>query len=1003
MTMLLLLVLAAAPSEREMRTLAARLSHAEFRERDEATRELIAIGEPALPILAGLCEDAETEAGWRARSIFLGVRGYPFPAQTRLDAIIEEVAGGPVRDPQALAAEIVEIGEGAVEHVAKALERMGPRGKAFRARILARFAVRAVQEGPPARRDAARSALARAGTLGIPALREAARDPGVPEGSRLFALEGIARIATGQAAEVACDLLADPAPALRRASEALIAESGDARHWRAIAGGLAARPGDWKDGVRDLVASVAARIGEDRIVESLRDHDPNVRVLSAWACALLEENEPPPSLRSALADEDPRVRAEAAEALATFARAEDVEPLAERLRGEEDPGVRRVLLESLARLPGDAAPRWIAVALRDPSLWVRRRAVRLLGRRGQTSLLAVLVATARDPDPIAAREAMVSVRAIAKGDAPEPPGLDADPDAVKKAAAALLVWWSRNEAEISGKGEERGPASQAGESARVLSEMGKLIAENFYSVGREEKLDPAKLVDPARGAMAKAGAACAVEKARPFLTQVLEKGAFYDLDDLGRFPASLPLTWGTQDWTAILNAGARALAAGVGDPFTRLIISHDPEGRLTKEVIPVLFGGAQSNGLILRKEKDRVAVDFVLYDSPAYWAGIAWGDRVIFLDGKAPGDRDEVELNRRVNEKLELTIFREGWRRPQRFALEPAAVFEREPARGEVLPGGIGYLRLQYFGFDAAAKFEWTLRKIDAAKPKALIIDLRGNPGGLVAAAVEIADKFLPAGEKITTLWNRDGKQEEFLATDSEADRTYPLVVLIDRSSASAAEMLSGAWRDDDRATLVGDRTYGKGVGQQGFAVSGLPGKSILGTAAPLYILTLTTVRYTLPSGASPHGTGVAPHLELISPIPSGERHERVLSVTRAKGFAPFVEGLLKEHGDLVKTLARFDGGDPARWPGLAEFAASIDPAVPAADVRDAVRAAVRARLACDDPQAVLVDFDDDPALRAAVRQAARKADIDISEIIEYGGKPKAPPEPPRDADPKAL
>ena len=118
-------------------------------------------------------------------------------------------------------------------------------------------------------------------------------------------------------------------------------------------------------------------------------------------------------------------------------------------------------------------------------------------------------------------------------------------------------------------------------------------------------------------------------------------------------------------------------------------------------------------------------------------------------------------------------------------------------------------------------------------------------------------------------------QKQEIMSTASETDREYPLAILINRSSASASELMSGTLQDLDRAVLVGERTYGKGIGQQGFQISGFTSKSLLGESATFYLLSLTTMRYFFPSGKNPHGVGVSPDRDVQPWTASGDRSPR--------------------------------------------------------------------------------------------------------------------------------
>jgi carboxyl-terminal processing protease len=151
----------------------------------------------------------------------------------------------------------------------------------------------------------------------------------------------------------------------------------------------------------------------------------------------------------------------------------------------------------------------------------------------------------------------------------------------------------------------------------------------------------------------------------------------------------------------------------------------------------------------------------------------------------------------------------------------------------------IGYLEVRSFSETIMSQFDEELSALESQGIKALIVDLRGNPGGLLSAAVDMSARFLD-GKEITSMKMRNGEPETFVAPSGWADgRNYPLVVLVDENSASASEIFTGAIRDYHRGTIVGKRTYGKGSVQRMLSMA--DGSQVK----------LTIARYYLPSGQS--------------------------------------------------------------------------------------------------------------------------------------------------------
>jgi carboxyl-terminal processing protease len=214
-----------------------------------------------------------------------------------------------------------------------------------------------------------------------------------------------------------------------------------------------------------------------------------------------------------------------------------------------------------------------------------------------------------------------------------------------------------------------------------------------------------------------------------------------------------------------------------------------------------------------------------------------------------------------VGSRVRLAVGRDGEPEPLQFELERSDVQVRT-VRAEALPGHYGYVRITHFNDATPRDLGRRLSELQADAPlSGLVLDLRGNPGGVLDSAVRVADDFLESGVIVRADGRTPDARFEMKATGGDLLRAAPLVVLVDRGSASGAEIVAGALRDHGRATLMGERTFGKGSVQ---------------TVMPLrdgQALKLTTSRYFTPSGASIHDRGIEPDVALADasqPAPPG-------------------------------------------------------------------------------------------------------------------------------------
>jgi carboxyl-terminal processing protease len=295
------------------------------------------------------------------------------------------------------------------------------------------------------------------------------------------------------------------------------------------------------------------------------------------------------------------------------------------------------------------------------------------------------------------------------------------------------------------------------------------------------------------------------------------------------------------------------------------------------------FGGL---GITVAQDNGLIKVIDTMDDTPASKAGIKPGDTIIALNGMSVrwlSLKDAVEQMRGAPKSMvTLTIKREGGAKPLVISLR-REVIHLEVVKQRMEPDNIGYVRLSEFNEQADAGLKQavkSLRRRAGGRLKALILDLRDNPGGLLAQAVAIAGDFIAQGEIVSTR-ARHAEDAQWLGVEgTDILGGAPLVVLINGDSASASEIVAAALQDHHRAVLVGTRSFGKGSVQTEIPV---PGNGAM---------LLTTARYYTPSGHSIQGLGISPDVQVSEtredvPNFGAEREADLNHVLQNKGGTP--------------------------------------------------------------------------------------------------------------------
>jgi carboxyl-terminal processing protease len=255
------------------------------------------------------------------------------------------------------------------------------------------------------------------------------------------------------------------------------------------------------------------------------------------------------------------------------------------------------------------------------------------------------------------------------------------------------------------------------------------------------------------------------------------------------------------------------------------------------------FEGYSGIGIYFDIIRDKITVMSVIQGGPSDKAGLISGDRIVAIDGQSAIGlkRDDVPLKLMGprGTAVSVAVERTGWYQPRTYRLIRDDVHvESIPFAAMVRPG-VGYIQIARFSSTTGSELEKALEKLESQQMQSLVLDLRQNQGGYLESAVQVSDLFLPGGKRIVyTKGRTPGTFREFFSTNKNpAKKMLPLIVLQDRISASASEIVAGALQDWDRALIVGESSFGKGLVQTQFRFK--DGSALL----------MTTAQYYTPSG----------------------------------------------------------------------------------------------------------------------------------------------------------
>ncbi|KIL41511.1 peptidase S41 [Gordoniibacillus kamchatkensis] len=306
------------------------------------------------------------------------------------------------------------------------------------------------------------------------------------------------------------------------------------------------------------------------------------------------------------------------------------------------------------------------------------------------------------------------------------------------------------------------------------------------------------------------------------------------------------------DHDKLIDGAINGMLSALGDPFT--VYMDQKEAAQFDESITSSFQGI---GAEVSVENGKVVVVSPIKGSPAEKAGLHAHDVIVSVNGEK---LDGLTVNQAVSKirgpkgtQAKLTILRDGVGDPIEVIVVRADI-DVETVYAEMLADGIGKIEIRQFSANTAKRFAEELKGLEAKGMKGLIIDVRNDPGGLLNVVVDIVEPFVPKGKPIVQVEDRNGRREP--TESSGGTKHYPVVVLVNKGSASASEILAGAFKEAVGSKLVGETTYGKGTVQVTFEKEMGDGSNIK----------MTVYKWLTPNGNWIHKKGIEPDIAVEQP-----------------------------------------------------------------------------------------------------------------------------------------
>ena len=309
-----------------------------------------------------------------------------------------------------------------------------------------------------------------------------------------------------------------------------------------------------------------------------------------------------------------------------------------------------------------------------------------------------------------------------------------------------------------------------------------------------------------------------------------------------------------------------------------------------RESLNNAFGGL---GIYIAIQDGLPTVVAPIEGTPAFFIGIKPGDKIVDIEGVSTQGMDSNQVIKRLkgapNTKVSIKVFREEALELLPFTIT-RAVIQVPTIRFAFVRPGVAYIRILSFGEKTISDFKNAIQELQKDGIQKLVLDLRNNPGGLLKVSVQLVDLFLNKGKIVFTKGRQAQENEVFTSTSAKTifPASIPMVVLVNRGSASASEIVAGALQDTRRAIIVGDKTFGKGSVQ-----SIIP----LSKSQEAIAMRLTVQKYFTPSGRSIHGKGIEPDVFVYIPKKDFDQ----IYMERKLYNGPWIKDFIKKYPQHTK------------------------------------------------------------------------------------------------------
>lgn len=279
-------------------------------------------------------------------------------------------------------------------------------------------------------------------------------------------------------------------------------------------------------------------------------------------------------------------------------------------------------------------------------------------------------------------------------------------------------------------------------------------------------------------------------------------------------------------------------------------------------------------GFEVATDNDKITIVTPFADSPAENAGIEPGDTIVEFNDKSVSEKNladvlaEIKRHSLQNLSIDLKLTKNNTDQTFDVTLVPSTI-SVESVTSHLLDNNIGYIKLDSFQEDSSRDIVAQLTQWRTHQLQGLILDLRNNPGGLLDQAIQIADIFLSRGRIVSTEGRFFDSNSDYFASPQSMFSHLPLIVLINKGSASASEVLAAALQENNRATLIGEKSFGKGTVQ-----------SLIPTLNHGNAIKLTIAKYSTPNGLDIHSKGIEPDIKVISELVTGQENMPIIANT---------------------------------------------------------------------------------------------------------------------------